>query len=56
MVKWRYTSHHSQTQHWLKLGNQLHDPGALNPWKELPYPLGKRLGEPQSQFGCFGEA
>jgi len=38
------------------LGNQLHDPGALKPWKELPYPLGKRLGKPPNQFGCFGEA
>jgi len=36
--------------------NQLHDPGAINLQKYLPYPLGKRLGEPQSQFGYFGEA
>jgi len=23
MMKWRYTAHHSQTQHWQKLGNQI---------------------------------
>jgi hypothetical protein len=30
-------------------------PGALPAGKSPPYPLDKRLGEPQSRPGCYGE-
>jgi hypothetical protein len=34
---------------------QLHIPAALPPGKELPYPLNKRLGGPQSRYGRHWE-
>jgi hypothetical protein len=37
------------------MNGQLHALAALSKEKELPYPLHRRLGGPQSQPGCVGE-
>jgi hypothetical protein len=39
----------------MEVSGQLHSPAALPPEKETPYPLDRRLGEPQSRSGRGGE-
>ena len=38
----------------MELSSQHYAPAAL-PRERAPYPLNRRLGEPQSQHGHFGE-
>jgi len=37
------------------VSGQLHDPSALPPRKKFPVSLNRRLGQTQSQSGCFAE-
>jgi len=37
------------------VSGQLHAPANLSPRKEPWYPLDRKLGWPQSRFGCGGE-
>jgi hypothetical protein len=39
----------------MEVSGQLHDPDALPSGKEPRYPMNRRLGGPQSQFGRGGE-
>jgi hypothetical protein len=39
----------------MKVGSQLFAPASLPPKYEPCYPLIRRLGGPQSQFGLFGK-
>jgi hypothetical protein len=39
----------------MEVSGQLHVPAALLLRKEPKYPLDGRLGEPQTQSGCYGE-
>jgi len=37
------------------VSDELHNQGAFLPGKEGPYPLNKRIGEPQTRYGRFAE-
>jgi hypothetical protein len=37
------------------MSGQIHAPTDLSPGKSPRYPLDRRLGGPQSQFGLYGE-
>jgi hypothetical protein len=39
----------------MEVGGQIQAPAALPPGKETLYPLGRRLGGPQSRSGRSGE-
>jgi hypothetical protein len=39
----------------MEVSGQRHALAALPLGKELPAPMDRKLGEPQSQFGCGGE-
>jgi len=37
------------------VSDKLHNPSVFPPGKECPYPLNRRIGEPQCQHGRFAE-
>jgi hypothetical protein len=37
------------------VSDDLHNPGVFSLGNERPYPLNRRIGEPQSQYGRFAE-
>jgi len=39
----------------MEVSGELHDPDALIPGKEIPWPLKRKLGGPHSQSVLFGE-
>jgi hypothetical protein len=55
MGKWMYRSTFSWPGHWLEVSGHLHVPATLLPAKEPWYPLGRKLGGPQSWSGRCGE-
>jgi len=55
MVEWRYSSNYCQPGHLREVSGQLHSPTAFSQKKSHCYLLNRRLGGPQSQFGCFGK-
>jgi hypothetical protein len=47
--------HHPCLQHQMEVGGQIHAHATLLLRQEPQYPLGGRLGGPQSQSGCYRE-
>jgi hypothetical protein len=47
--------HVSWPRHYMEVSDQLHASAALPTWKSPRYSLDRRLGEPQSRYGCCGE-